>query len=296
MEKGPKPEVSIVIVSYNSLPHLRACIESIPGGAGSLPYEVIIVDNNSSDGTPDVIRNEAPSVNLIANTENLGFAKGCNIGIKAARGRYILLLNPDTVVGSNALERTHEYLEDNPDLAAAGCKLLRPDGSLDPSCKRELPSPWDAFCRMVGLSKLFPRSRIFARYDAAYLDVDKRQRLPLIDGCYMMMRSEALKDIGLFDERFFIYGEDVDWCRRAHSGGWSIGYDPTGTVVHMKGETTRHYTFRMLYHFHRSMTLYYWKHSRRWDPVQLIVYPGIALRLAALVIWNLFRRERRVSG
>lgn len=296
MSAIPTPEISIVVVSYNCLRHLSACIESLPEGAGSLPYEIIVVDNNSSDRTREMIRNETPHVRLIANTENLGFAKGCNLGIGAARGKYILLLNPDTIVGKGTLCRTHEYLEDNRDLAVAGCKVLRPNGNLDPSCKRELPSPWDAFCRMVGLSRLFPKSRVFAKYDAGYLDENTRQRISLIDGCYMMLRSEALMDIGLFDERFFIYGEDLDWCKRAHSRGWSIGYDPSGTIIHVKGESTRHSTFRMLYHFHRSMALYYRKHSRCWDPVQLLVYPGIGLRLVALVVWNIFRTERRVSG
>ncbi len=187
-------------------------------------------------------------------------------------------------------------MEKQPHLAAGGCKILRPDGSIDLSGKRGFPSPWDALCRMTGLSRVFPESRIFARYDARYLDEDVTQEVPLIDGCYMMMRRRAIDDIGLLDERFFMFAEEMDWCRWAHLRGWSIGYDPSGTIVHVKGEITRHAPFRMLYHLHRSMALYCRKHYSPWNPLLPLIHVGIGARFLLLSLQNFLRRERRVSG
>jgi GT2 family glycosyltransferase len=254
------------------------------------------VDNRSRDDTVAWLRREHPGVHLIANTENRGFAAASNQGIRAARGEYVLLLNPDTVAGTESLARTVAYLERNPRLAVATCKVLRPDGRLDPSCKRQFPSLWDAFVRFVGLSRVFPRVRLFTRYDAHHLDEDTCQEVPLVDGCYMMMRRSALDDIGLLDERFFMYVEEMDWCRRAHEHGWTVGYDPSGTIVHHKGEITRHATFRMLYHFHRSMALYCCKYRRWWNPTLVPALLGIGVRCAGLLALNALRTERRVSG
>ena len=289
------PTLSVIIVSYNCLGLLQKCLASIRAGARSMTHEVIVVDNASDDGTCEWIRRSAPETRLFTNSANLGFAKGCNLGIRESRGDYVLLLNPDTQVAGGTFLSTWEYMQGSPRLAACGCKILRPDGSIDLSCKRNFPSPWDALCRMVGLSKLLPQSTVFASYDAQQLDEDRQQEVPLIDGCYMMIRREAIDDIGLFDERFFMYAEEMDWCRRAHMRGWSIGYDPSGTIVHVKGEITRRSPFRMLYHFHRSMALYCRKHYRPWNPVLLAVYPAIALRLVVLVIMNLLKTDRRVS-
>ncbi len=289
------PTLSVVIVSYDCLALLQKCLASIRTGARSMTYEVIVVDNASGDGTREWISRSSPETRFFANSTNLGFAKGCNLGIRESRGDYVLLLNPDTLVAGGTFLSTWEYMQSSPRLAACGCKILRPDGSMDLSCKRNFPSPWDALCRMLGLSKFFPQSTLFARYDARQLDENCRQEVPLIDGCYMMIRREAVDDIGLFDERFFMYAEEMDWCRRAHLRGWSIGYDPSGTIVHVKGEITRRSPFRMLYHFHRSMALYCRKHYRPWNPVLLAVYPAIALRLVVLVVLNLLKTNRRVS-
>ena len=289
------PELSVIVVSYDCRELLEACLASLPRGAAGLSYEVIAVDNASRDGTAEWLA-RIPRVRTVCNKHNLGFASASNQGLRESRGRYLLLLNPDTRVGDSALRRTRDYLESEPGLAAASCRVERPDGSLDPSCKREFPTAWDAFSRFSGLSRAFPRSRWFARYDARHLPDDVRQVVPLIDGCFMMIRRSALRDIGLLDERFFMYAEEMDWCRRATERGWRIGYDPSGTVVHLKGEITRRHTFRMLYHFHRSMALYCWKYRRRWDPTIAIVLPGIAGRFLLLVARNAFRRDRRVSG
>ena len=293
---GTTPDLSIVIVAYNCLSWLRGCIASIAGGAGPTRFELIVVDNNSTDGTAEWVLDQCPDAQLIANAENAGFARACNQGTRVSRGRYVLFLNPDTVVHEGALARTLDYMESTVPLAAASCRVLRQDGSLDLSCKRSFPSPWDAFCRMSRLSRLFPNSRLFARYDARFLDEGRRQEVPLIDGCYMMVRRSALEDIGLFDEQFFMYAEEMDWCRRAHERGWKIGYDPSGTITHFKGETTRHTPFRMLYHFHRSMALYCRKHYGRWNPLLLAIYPAIGFRLTVLTLVNLMRADKRVSA
>ena len=295
-ESAVRPDLSVVIVAFDSLSFLRDCLSSIPSGAGRFSHEVIVVDNASSDGTAAWLSRAEPSLRAVCNRQNLGFARACNQGILAARGRYLLLLNPDTVVGDRALERTVEFLSAHRRLAAATCKIVRPGGQLDPSCKRDFPNLWDAFSRFSGLSRLLPRSRIFARYDARYLDDDVAQEVPLIDGCFMLMRHEAVEDIGLFDERFFMYAEEMDWCRRARLKGWSIGYDPSGITMHVKGAATRRHTFRMLYHFHRSMGVYYWKHGRYRGPGMFLVLPALTLRLLILLAINACRRNRRVSG
>ncbi len=290
------PELSIVIVSYNCRTLLRDCLTSIPQAAGGLSHEIILIDNNSEDGTPALIQKQFPHVRLVRNPANRGFARATNQGLIMSTGQYILLLNPDAIPGGRACQRTHEYMEGHPGLAAATCKVVRPDGRLDPSCKRRFPSVWDAFARMSGLSRLFPKSRVFARYDTYYLDEDTRQEVPLIDACYMMIRRAALEDIGLFDERFFMFAEEMDWCKRAHDRDWSIGYDPAGTTTHIKGEVTRHLPFRMLYQFHRSMALYYLKYHRWWNPMNILVLLGIVCRWLTLMSVNVLRKERRVSG
>ncbi|MFH1277505.1 MAG: glycosyltransferase family 2 protein [Candidatus Eisenbacteria bacterium] len=290
------PDVSVIIVTYNCRAFIGDCLASLPGGAGTLRLECIVVDNASPDGTASLVGAGFPDVCVLRNPENRGFAAACNQGMRAAAGRYLLLLNPDTIVGPGAIESTAGTMDNHRQWAAASAKVVRPDGSLDPSCKRVFPSPWDAFARMTGLSRLFPRSRVFARYDTFYLDENTTQEVPLIDACYMMIRREALRDIGALDERFFMYAEEMDWCLRAGKKGWAIGYAPSGTVVHLKGEVTRHSTFRMLYHFHRSMALYYLKYNRWWSPAGVPVLGGIAVRLVGLSVWNLLRSHRRVSG
>ncbi|MGD9546414.1 MAG: glycosyltransferase family 2 protein [Candidatus Krumholzibacteriia bacterium] len=291
----PAPGISIVIVTYRSRAFLPACLDAIPAAASPLTAEIIIVDNACPEGTADWVRRTHPRVLLIANTHNRGFAAAGNQGMAAARGRFILLLNPDTVPRPGAMAATADYLAAHPGTAAASCKVVRPDGRLDPSCKRNFPGLWDAAVRFAGLSRLFPRSRLFARYDARYLDEDRAQEVPLIDGCYMMIRREALERIGPLDERFFMYAEEMDWCRRAHQAGWSIGYDPSGTTVHIKGASTRTRPLGMLFHFHRSMGLYYWKHGKWRVPGMALVLPGLLLRYTLLAALNLARRNPRVS-
>lgn len=290
------PDVSIVIVSHNSLDFLPACIAAIAHGAGNLTHEIIVVDNASSDDTLAWLARYAPGGQVLANSTNRGFACATNQGIRVARGGFILLLNPDTVVGERSIEHTVIYLRRHDHVAAASCKVMLPGNRLDPSCKREFPGLWDAFARFSGLSRLFPRSHLFARYDARYLGDDTAQEVPLIDGCFMLMRRAAVEDIGLLDERFFMYAEEMDWCRRAHLRNWSIGYEPAGVTLHYKGASTRRCTFRMLFHFHRSMGAYYWKHGSWRVPGMALVVPGLVLRYAALVVLNACRRHPRVSG
>jgi GT2 family glycosyltransferase len=288
--------LSVVIVAYECLSLLQDCLATVRDGAGGLDFEVIVVDNASADGTVSHLARHHPAVRCISNSKNLGFAKACNQGLRAARGAFVLALNPDTRVQPRALAVTVDYLRTHAEVAAATCKVVRPNGELDPSCKREFPSIWDAFARFSGLSRLFPQVRLLARYDAAHLPEDRTQEVPLIDGCFMMFRRSALDEVGPFDERFFMYAEEMDWCRRAADSGWRLAYVAGGTTVHIKGAITRRSTFRMLYHFHRSMALYFAKYHRKWNPAGLLVYPGIGLRLGLLIVLNAVRSDRRVSG
>ncbi|HKC14444.1 MAG TPA: glycosyltransferase family 2 protein [Patescibacteria group bacterium] len=226
-------ELSIIIVSYNSGEFLRKCLESIQESKFK-NLEVIVVDNASKDN-PEKIIKDFPNVIFIKNKENLGFSKANNLGLKKASGKYVLFLNPDTAVGKNALGTLFSFMEETPDAGVVTCKVVLPNGELDDSCHRGYPTPWNAICFFSGLEKLFPHSKLFAGYHMGWMDYSKIHEINACAGSFMLVRRKAGEDIGWWDEDFFFYGEDLDFCLKIREKEWKIYYYPQVSTVHYKG-------------------------------------------------------------
>jgi GT2 family glycosyltransferase len=284
-------DLSIVIVSYNVRERLRACLRSILASEGLGSYEIFVVDNVSVDGSADMVAVEFPSVRLIRSARNGGFSYGNNLALRQARGQRILLLNPDTELLPSALAEMVAYLDAHPEAAAVGPKLVRADGSLDMACRRSFPTPEVAFYRLSGLSRLFPRSPRFGRYNLSYVDPDQELEVDALTGAFMLVRRTAVEQAGLLDERFFMYAEDLDWAYRMKECGWSIRYNPRVTVLHHKGESSRQQSGRLIVEFYRSMLLFYRKHYH--DNASVVVGWFITGAIYARLGWSLAKNALR---
>ena len=286
-------DLLIVIVNYNTRDLLRDCLASIYESRGDFSYRVCVVDNGSSDDSVAMVRQEFPQAQLIASPINGGYAYANNLGLMAhgfqnsplARHpsslvpRYALLLNADTLLPPSALQEMLDFMDTHPEAGAAGPRLVREDGSLDLACRRSFPSPSAFFYRMMGLSKLFPKSRRFGRYNLTYLDPDELTEVDSVVGAFMLVRAEAIHQVGLLDETFFLYGEDLDWAYRIRKAGWKIYYNPQVTVLHVKAASTRH-SRRARYEFYRAMDVFYRKHYAASTPFWLhwLIIAGIVLQ------------------
>ena len=232
-------DLSVVIVNYNVKDYLADCLNSIKQAVQHLSAEIIVVDNNSVDGSKDFLLPLFPDVRFIWLEENIGFSKANNIAIKQAKGKYILILNPDTIVAEDTLLKMFQYMENSKDVGVAGCKVLNPDGSFQLACRRGFPTPWVSFCRLFGLQKLFPKSKLFARYNMTYLDENQTAEVDAISGCFMFWDGSLLKEIGGFDERYFMYGEDLDICKQVQLKDKKVMYVHHCSIIHYKGESTK---------------------------------------------------------
>ncbi len=261
-ESSADVELSIVIVNYNTRDRLRDCLTSIQRSTGLGTTETFVVDNASGDGSAEMVATEFPWAQLLRSGANRGFAWANNVALRRARGRRLLLLNPDTEFGPTALADMVAYLDAHPEAAAVGPKLVRGDGSLDLACRRSFPNPKVAFYRLAGLSRAFPRSARFGRYNLSFLDPNQEAEVDAISGAFMLVRREAIAQVGLLDERFFMYGEDLDWAYRMKERGWRIRYNPSVTVVHYKGESSRQSSRKATVAFFRAMHQFYAKHYR----------------------------------
>jgi len=285
-------DLSIVIVNYNVRDLLRDCLRSIDASEGRGRFEVIVVDNCSSDGSPAMVRAEFPRVRLIASETNGGFAMANNLGIRAAsQARYVMLLNPDTVVPPNALGNLIAYLDEHPDVGVVGPKLVLADGSLDLACRRSFPDPRIAFYHAFGLDRLFPKSREFARYNLTYLDEDEMAEVDCVVGAAMVVRHEAIDQAGLLDESFFMYGEDLDWAYRIRCAGWKVIYNPAVVIVHYKGQSSRQHSVRSILAFYDAMVTFHRKHyaDRTLFLFNWLILGGIHFRCLIALLVNLFK-------
>jgi GT2 family glycosyltransferase/lipopolysaccharide/colanic/teichoic acid biosynthesis glycosyltransferase len=253
-------DISIIIVSYNVREFLRQSLLSIRKAVANLAAEIFVVDNASNDGSADMVRREFSEVKLIANRDNIGFARANNQALRQATGRLLVLLNPDTVVQEDTFTAIRAFFEQHPESGMAGCKVLNPDGSLQLACRRSFPTPWVAFTRLSGLSRLFPNSRWFGRYNLTYLPENETAEVEAISGSFMAVRRQALDQVGLLDEDFFLYGEDLDWCFRMRAAGWKIHYFPGTQIIHFKGESAKQSDFDNLRLFYQAMGLFVRKH------------------------------------
>lgn len=292
-------DLSVVIVTYNVADLLDRCLASVRVALEGLRGEVFVVDNASPDHTLQLVGRNHPWVELIASPRNGGFAYGNNLALRRARGRYALTLNPDTLLPPDALQRMVAFMDDHPEAGAAGPRLVMADGRLDRACRRGFPTPEAAFYRLAGLSRLFPRSRRFGAYNLTYLDERATAEVDSVCGAFMLVRAEVLRQVGLLDERYFMYGEDLDWAFRIKRAGWKVYYYPAVEVQHLKGQSSRQHSSRMLGHFYESMRIFYSRHfaPRHSPPFNWLVYQSIGLRHRISLAKNALRppAARRVT-
>ena len=285
-------KLSVVIVNYKVKYFLEQCLNSIEQAARGIDHEIIVVDNASNDGSTEYITARFPNVKWIASKENNGFSKGNNIGFAQAKGEYILMLNPDTIVTKEAIEGCIGFLDKNPDTGACGVYMLRTDGTFAPESRRALPTPFVAFCKMSGLSKLFPTSRTFGRYYMQYLDKHSANEIEIISGAYMMLRHTTLKETGGLDEDFFMYGEDIDLSYRILKMGYKNYFLPL-RILHYKGESTNKSSYRYVHTFYRAMQLFFKKHYSHYSfIVSIPITLAIWSRAMLAYVGNQFRHRK----
>lgn len=235
-------DLSVIIISYNTKQLTIDCIKSIISSAKDISYEIIVVDNNSTDGTVELIKNSKlksqnynSKVKIIKNAKNEGFSKANNIGIKESKGRYILFLNSDTIVYPNTLETMVKFMDKNKDAGAATCKVLLPNGKIDDASHRGFPTPVNSLYYFSGVSRIFPKSKLFSGYTLGYLDLNSIHEIDALAGAFMIVRREAGEKVGWWDEDFFWYGDDLDFCFRLKKAGYKIFYVPIVSILHYKG-------------------------------------------------------------
>ncbi len=249
-------DLSVVIVGWNARHYLELCLESLAAAPPRRTMEVFVVDNASTDDSAEMIEARFPWVKLIKSPENLGFAKGNNVAIRQCQGRYIALVNPDVIVFPGCLDALADFLDENPKVGNVGPRVLNPDRTLQSSCRR-FPTLWNNFCSATRLEKVFKGSRFFAGEHMFYFPHDRTLAVDVIVGCFSMIRREAFDAVGLLDEGLFMYGDDVDWCRRCWNAGWQVVFFPGAQAIHDRGKTTAPYPVRFAVAQQRSV-LHYW--------------------------------------
>lgn len=289
-------DLGIVILNYNTRDLLRDCLNSLQATRG-VNFETIVVDNASQDGSAAMLRTEFPQICLIASSKNGGYAYGNNLALRKflnrpAPPRALLLLNTDTLVPTDALRGLLDFLDAHPDAGVVGPKLVRADGSLDLACRRSFPTPEISFYRVLGLSKLFPKSRRFGRYNLTYLDENETAQVDSVVGAAMLIRTESLQQAGLLDETFFMYGEDLDLALRIKQHGWNVYYYPGVQILHYKRESSKR-SKKAQVEFYRAMYIFYEKHYRATTSFWMdwVVKGGIAVKGGLALAPEIFRKR-----
>ncbi|KAF0237820.1 MAG: hypothetical protein FD181_1583 [Prolixibacteraceae bacterium] len=253
-------KLSVIIVNYNVKHFLEQCLHSVYRAAEGIETEIFVVDNNSVDGSAQLIREKFPGLHFIENKENIGFSRANNQAVRKAKGEYILLLNPDTVVEENTFAKVTVFMDQHPEAGGLGVKMIDGKGNFLPESKRGLPTPWVAFYKMFGLAKLFPKSRKFGKYHLSYLNPNEIHEIEILAGAFMLLRKKALDKVGLLDEAFFMYGEDIDLSYRIIQGGYKNYYFPETTIIHYKGESTKKGSLNYVKVFYNAMIIFARKH------------------------------------
>ena len=253
-------KLSVVIVNYNVEYFLEQCLYSVRRAMQGIEGEVFVVDNNSVDGSLKMLAQKFPEVKVIANKENVGFSRANNQAIRVSTGEYVLLLNPDTVVEDDTFSKCLAFMDSHPEAGGLGVKMVDGKGQFLPESKRGLPTAKTAFYKMFGLAKLFPHSKRFARYYMGHLSNDETNEVEILAGAFMLMRKETLDKVGLLDETFFMYGEDIDLSYRITQGGYKNYYFPETRIIHYKGESTKKTSVNYVFVFYRAMEIFAKKH------------------------------------
>lgn len=254
------PKVSIIIVNWNTKDYLEKCLTSIYETTKDTIFEIIVVDNASSDGSTEIIRSKFSHVTLIENKENSGFGAANNQGIKISKGKYILILNPDTIILPECLDRLVNFLDQHSDVGAIGPKILNPDGTVQLTCARNFPTPLTEFFAYSILFRKFLCNKIFGNYLMTYWDHNDEREVSALSGSCMMFGRKALDEVGLFDENFFMYGEDLDLCYRIKKGGWKIWFLPNAQIVHYGGQSSSQVPVQTFFFDRDSMHRFFLKH------------------------------------
>ena len=271
-------KLSVVIVSYNVRDYLENCLQSVSRALEGIEGEVFVVDNHSDDDSVETVRSQYPWVRLIENQENMGFSRANNIAIREARGEYVLLLNPDTIVEKSTLREVLRFMEEHPKAGGAGVMMHNADGSLAPESRRALPTPWVSCLKMLGFTK---------RYYMSHLPWDQPGRIEVISGAFCFLRKKALDEVGLLDEDFFMYGEDIDLSYRLMKGGWENWYLPY-PITHFKGKSTQKSDYRYVHIFYKAMLIFFRKHYSHLSlfyalPVKMAIYFRAAIALTDIL-------------
>lgn len=294
-------DLAIIIVNYNVKDLLQKCLRTIEASEGDFAYEVIVVDNNSPDDSVEMVRADFPAVSLIANKDNPGYSAANNQGMKALgvfggeSPRYTLLLNPDTELPPTALQESIRFMDQNQRVGVMGPKLLLPSGELDAACRRSFPTPEVSFYRMTGLSRLFPRSPRFGKYNLTYLDINETADVDSVVGAYMLVRTEAVQKVGGLDEQFWMYGEDLDWAKRIKDAGWRVVYNPQVAALHVKRASSSQNKKKTDLEFYRAMLIFYQKHYRQQTPFWLhwLILLGVGIK-GGSPIWPDIRAGKNI--
>lgn len=277
--------LSICIVSYNVKKLLKECIQSIYAQGNDIEFEIIVVDNSSDDGSAAMVKKEFPNVILLENSQNVGFARACNQAIKLSKGKFILLLNPDIIVPSGNLLKMLKFMEQTKEAGIVGCRLVDTDGNIEPSCK-SFPSLWVLWSEMSFLYKIFPKSKLFGAPYLSYFNYNQTKEVDVVKGAFLMIRRSAVDEIGLLDEGYFIYSEEVDWCYRAKRRGWKVYFYPDVQVIHYGGSSTRLNPDGMFIELQKSRYRFFKKHHSRvvaWA-AKIILFGGTLMRA---FIWSI---------
>ena len=291
-------DLSISIVNYDGKDYLKECLDSIYSSNSRIDFEIIVVDNGSSDGSVEMVKEKFPSVILIENSKNEGFVKANNKGIQASRGRYVLSLNNDTVILGNALDTLVKFMDNHPDVGACGPKVLNSDGTIQHQCKRGFPTISSTLSYFFGLHKIFPKSKVFGHYLMTYLNPDEVNEVDALSGACLMVRREVIERVGLLDEDYVMYGDDLDWCYRIKKAGWKIYYVPQAKIIHYGGRSSRKSPYKSIKWFYRAAAIFYKKHYAPNNNfiVNYIIYLGICVMALLAIGINILRKEKFVGS
>jgi GT2 family glycosyltransferase len=284
-------KLSIVIVNYNVKYFLEQCLDSALSAAKNMDAEILVVDNCSSDGSLEYLIPKFPHVKFVENEENTGFSRANNKMIRESQGEYVLLLNPDTVIGESCLNHVCRFMDTHPDCGALGVKMLNGFGEFLPESKRGFPSPWNSFAKMSGLAKLFPMSKTFGGYHLRYFDENEIHQVDVLAGAFMLLRREALQKSGLLDETFFMYGEDIDLSYRINRTGYANYYFPE-PIIHYKGESTKK-DLKYVKHFYEAMLIFFNKHYPESNGLfKILIRMAIVCSGSLVALQKIFRMNK----
>src|ERR1700674_140816 len=290
-------DISVVIVGWNARHYLELCLESLAKAPPRRSMEVLVTDNASSDGSVEMMEAKFPWVTLIKSSENLGFAKGNNVAIRQCQGRYIALVNPDVIVLPGCLDALADFLDENPKVGNVGPRVFNPDMSQQSTCRR-FPTLWNNFCSATALATTFTKSRIFAGEHMWFFSHDRTLPVDVLVGCFSMIRHKTFDEVGLLDEGLFMYGDDVDWCRRCWKAGWQVFFYPGARAIHDRGKITAPYPVRFAVAQQRSVLHYWTKHHSFWGVlgIRSIMLFHHLLRYTVAVLSGLARSQESAQG